>query len=76
MMVPRRAGMFTEEDGKPSTMRLISLLLALAAIALAGNEAALAWAGQGDAGNMTLVLYFLGASIGGKIGQKFMERRG
>ena len=70
-----RPGMFTEDNGKPSSMRLISLLLALAAIGLAGNEAALAWAGQAEQGNMTLVLYFLGASIGGKIGQKFMEQR-
>ena len=64
-----------EADGKPSTMRLISLLFALAAIALAGNEAALIWSGL-STGNYSLVLYFLGAAIGGKFAQKFIEAKG
>ena len=69
-----RPGYLTEADGKPSSMRLVSVLFALAAIGLAINEAALTWHEIGT-GNHTLVLYFLGASISGKIGQKFMEQK-
>ena len=66
-------GYLTEDTGKRSAMRLMSLLFALTAIALAANEAALLW--QSQQGNVMLVVYFLGAALTGKVGQKFMEKK-
>ena len=64
----------TEDSGKPSSMRLVSVMFAVAAIGLAASDAAMLWYGL-QPGNQMMVLYFLGASLGGKLWQKYMEHR-
>ena len=63
-----------DHNGKPSTGRWLALLAMLTAIGLAANHATLAWAGK-ESDDLTLVLYFLLASMGGKLGQKIIEMR-
>ena len=68
-------GFLTEDSGKPSAMRLTSVMFAMAAIGLAASDAAMAWYQVESQGNTMMVLYFLGASLGGKLWQKHMENR-
>ena len=63
----------TDATGKPSAIRWLSLLFAVIAGLLAANHAALMWADQ--EGDLMLVLYFLIASAGGKVGQKALEAK-
>ena len=64
-------GIMTDDKGHPSTMRWISMILTVAAVLFAANEAALFW--YEKAGNPILIFYFLGAAIAGKGGQKGLE---
>ena len=63
-----------DDTGKPSTSRWLSLLAMLTAMLLAANHAALLWQGHAPESPM-LTLYFLMASIGGKVGHKAVELR-
>ncbi|MYA76438.1 MAG: hypothetical protein F4Y17_02250 [Gemmatimonadetes bacterium] len=62
----------TDDEGNPSSMRLMSMLALLFAGALACVEV-FGW-GSGD-GKTELVLYFLVAAFAPKAVQKFAERR-
>ena len=61
----------TDDDGNPSSMRLMSMLALLFAGGLAGVEV-FSW-GSGNS-NTELVLYFLVAAFAPKAVQKFAER--
>ena len=60
----------SDDAGKPSSMRLMSLLALIFAGILAFNQA-LGW--RGDGGDSELILYFLVAAFGPKAVQKFAE---
>ena len=62
----------TDDDGNPSSMRLMSMLALLVAAGLACVEV-FGW-GSGDS-KTELVLYFLVAAFAPKAVQKFAERR-
>lgn len=66
-------GYMTDDEGNPSSMRLMSLLALLIAGGLAGVEAA-GWGSESDQSN--LILYFLVAAFAPKAVQKFAERNG
>ena len=68
--VDNRKGWFTNRDGNPSSVRLMSLGALLVAMALAGIEVH-GW-GSGEEKN-ELVLYFLAAAFVPKAIQKFAE---
>ena len=62
----------TDDEGNPSSMRLMSLLALLVAAALAGVEVS----GVGNPESQTeLVLYFLVAAFAPKAVQKFVEKK-
>ena len=65
-------GFFCDDEGNPSSMRLMSMLSLLVAAALATVEV-MAW-GSGE-GHSELVLYFLIGAFAPKAVQKFAERR-
>ena len=65
-------GWFADDQGNPSSMRLMSMLALLVAACLAFIEA-LGW-GAGT-GKTELVLYFLVAAFAPKAVQKFAETR-
>ena len=62
----------TDDQGNPSSMRLMSLLALIIAGALAGVEV-VGWGSEGDQSN--LVLYFLVAAFAPKAIQKFAENK-
>ena len=59
-----------DNEGKRSSMRMMCLISLATAIALTGFNAAGLTANDFDT---NLILYFLGAAIGGKTAQKFAE---
>ena len=63
----KNKGFFTDDQGNPSSMRLMSFLALLFAAALAVIEV------RSDAGKAELVLYFLVAAFAPKAVQKFAE---
>ena len=65
-------GWFSDDQGNPSSMRLMSMLALLVAAGLAVVEV-FGW-GSGS-GNTELVLYFLVAAFAPKAVQKFAEIR-
>lgn len=68
----RRKQFFSDDDGNPSSMRLMSMLSLIVAALLAAVEV-MGW-GSGD-GNAELVLYFLLGAFAPKAVQKFAERK-
>lgn len=67
---PPQKGFFTDDEGSPSSMRLMSFVSLLLAGALAGINA-LGW-GSPDSEH---VLYFLVAAFAPKTVQKFVEKK-
>lgn len=68
--------MLNDHENKPSMMRTISLICVIVAAALAMNEALLAWNyPERVPSDPTVILYFLGAAFGGKVGQRAVEMR-
>ena len=65
-------GYMTDDQGNPSSMRLMSLLALIVAGGLACIEA-VGWGSEGDQSN--LVLYFLVAAFAPKAVQKFAEKK-
>ena len=68
----RRKQFLSDDDGNPSSMRLMSMLSLVVAALLAAVEV-MGW-GSGD-GNTELVLYFLLGAFAPKAIQKFAERK-
>ena len=65
----------TDTQGRTSSMRLISYVLVGVAIVLAFNDALMSWFDH-DQSNWELVVAFLTAGVGGKVGQKGFEVQG
>ena len=68
----RHKQFFSDDDGNPSSMRLMSMLSLIVAALLAAVEV-MGW-GSAD-GNTELVLYFLLGAFAPKAVQKFAERK-
>ena len=66
-MIPN---LFTEDNGAPSMMRLMSLISLLNALGLSWYEAI---SGKND---ITIIAMLLGVAFGGKVAQKFAEEKG
>lgn len=71
MTEPTKAGFFCENNGNQSSMRLMCFMSLIAAIGF-GVVAVTKPPAEGGTGT-NLSLLFLGASVGGKVGQKFAE---
>ena len=67
----KRAGVLDDDEGQPSSMRLMAMIAVLVASTLALADA-FAW-GDTATTNYDTVLLFLGAGFGGKVGQKMSE---
>ena len=68
----KTVGLMSDDDGNPSSMRAMSVM----ALVIAGALALLPVLGVGDCTvESTIILWFLGAAFGGKVFQKFAEKK-
>ena len=67
----KTVGVMTDNDGNPSAGRWLAMIALLFACGLGANHVAMLWYGKEV--DITIVLYFLIAAFGGKVGQKLIE---
>ena len=67
---------FSDEKGRKSSGRLMAFLALLTAMALALGDLVIQWQSKVEANpdTDTIILTFLVAAFGGKVGQKFAEK--